>query len=221
MMVQRLSLIAVLLGAGPLFAGVNTTSLKIKVYGAWVSASGDCSNPVEILNSTAGTEMDFQQSPTIAQKAIPASTYKCLVLKIDDVIKFTPSAAIGPCVAGTEYLLDICQPQNTVRTSKDVTTSAIINCTSSLTTPDKVFIYVSRNSACVGDGTTTGGCTQYIQAFLPPVQPNDTTNGIKLQNDITISVDTTGSFVINTDGKVVNNGGQCGMDPPLFGYKAN
>ena len=202
------------------FAAVNASAVKITAYGAWLSTNADCSSPLEILNATAGTEIDIQQSPTIAQKAIPAGTYKCLILKIDDVLKITPATSDLPgCVAGTEFKLEICKTGNTVKTSKDPITGATVTCTDSTTTPDKVFVYVSRNSLCTGEASAGGGCDAFIQSFLPPTKVNDGTNGIKLGADITIAADTTGSFVINSDGKVANNGGSCGMDPPAFSYK--
>lgn len=202
-------------------AGVDASSAKVTMYGAWISANADCSAPlVELFTSEAGKEVDIVAGDTIAEKAVTSGTYKCLVIKMNDHVKFKPASTQSPCTAGTEYTLDTCRSGNSVDTSTDALTGASIPCTTSSTTGDKVFLYISRNSMCTGEANQSG-CSQYVNVFKPPASANDSSLGAKLGNDITITNATVGKFIFNTDGKVGDEGeGTCGMEPPLFGYSA-
>jgi hypothetical protein len=209
----------------PLFAaGGNASSVKLTIYGVWLSANGDCSDSVEILNSTTGTEIDIMDSPTIADHAITADVYKCLIIKMNDVVKFKPETTSGHCTAGVEVSLDTCKTTGSTASSKNPFTGATITCSNStdLATGDQLFLYVSRNAFCPDSITT--GCDDPStppNAFLPPVEADDHLHGVTLQDNITISADTIGNFIFNTNGKVGDDGSDCNMEPPVFGYRAD
>jgi hypothetical protein len=91
------------------FANTSASSLKINIYQVSVSTSVDCSNPITILSSVAGTETDFMSNPVIGTGTVPDGTYPCLMITMDDVIKYTPLANDGACTAGVEETADLCR----------------------------------------------------------------------------------------------------------------
>ncbi len=217
---------ALLIGSPAFSVNADSSSTKITVYGMWLSTNGDCSSPVQVFNNASATLVDISQSPTLGQGKVAAGTYKCLILKIDSLVTFTPSASPGaPCVAGTPVTIKSCAATgmtgsaNTVNSSKDAVTGATINCTGSnadTTGGQQVYLYLSRNSAC--NGSLTGGCT-YPNVFSPPTTTGDIVNGWKLDNDIVMSGDATGSFVFNTDGQVDVLGGHCNLEGFTLGFR--
>ena len=196
----------------------SATSTKLNVYGIWLSTNADCSSPVEVLNSVTSTEYDMFTNPTFGSKAIASGTYKCLILKISDTVKFTPSTTTGSCTMGLEATIDICKASNTVNTSKDVLTGATINCLDTL--GDIVYVYISSNSACA-DSISAGcnGTPTYPNSFLPPTQAADTLRGVKLTSDMVLTANATGTFVFNTDNKVDGSGGSCNLEPPVMSIR--
>lgn len=202
--------------SGSTFAAGDATSAKLKLYGVWLSMSGDCSSPVEVLNSSDGTTIDMLLSPTLAEKDIPVGTYKCLILKMNDVINFIPKTDDGHCVAGQVSTIDVCQAAHS-SFSKDALTGDTITCTDGTTTGDKVFVYISVDSFC--EDSNSAGCSDTFNAFAPPAAPGDKVNGIKLQNEIVVDGNTSGTFIFNLDGKIMDDGTRCDMEPPLMSYK--
>lgn len=192
----------------------NSTSTKLSIFGIWLSTNADCSSPVEVINSATSTEYNMHANPTFGSKAIAAGTYKCMIIKMLDTVKFTPSATDAPsCTIGTEYTIDTCIPANTVNTSRNALTGATITCTNS---PDTVYIYISKNAHCAD--SLSAGCN-YPNAFLPPTQVADALNGIKLTSDMVLTADATGTFVFNADGKVDGSGGACNIEPPVISVR--
>jgi hypothetical protein len=195
---------------------VNASSAKLTVYAVWLSPNADCSSPVQIGTTTAGTVVDVAQSGTLVSGQVAPGTYKCLIIEMNTVIKFTPAASDGnKCVGGTEYSFNICTASNSTNTSKNPLDGTTIHCsgTSTLdTNGDKVFVYVSTNSICNGTLSTNPTCVsnassgKYTNAFLPPSAAGDALNGFALSGNITITGDTTGTFVFNTDSQVDTNG---------------
>ena len=201
------------------FAG-NASSAKLKIYGAWLSANPDCSSPIEISNTPDGRIIDMLANPTIAERDVPVDTYKCLILKISDVIKFVPETTDGHCVAGVASTIDVCQGSHGGQ-SKNVITGSTITCTDGTSDDgDQVFVYISRNSFCA-DGSSVGCNDNAFNAFEPPTSASNTHNGIKLSNDIVIDGTTSGVFVFNLDGKIRDDSGDgiCNMEPPAMSYR--
>ncbi len=203
---------------------VNSSSTKLTIYGVWLSTSADCTSPVQVSSDANGTEVDINQSPVLGTGAVAAGTYKCLIIKINAVIKFTPATSDGAnCTSGHEYTFNTCLASNSVNTSKNPITGAIINCTGtsvSDTTGDELFLYVSRNSACSGTLSSDSACTGiFTNAWVPPTSAADVNHGFKLSSDITISGNTSGSFVFNTDSQIDTNAGACDLEGFDLSYK--
>ncbi|MBI1909669.1 MAG: hypothetical protein HYS22_05825 [Deltaproteobacteria bacterium] len=218
-MKKLIILLSVLMISAPVWAATGTSSATVKMFKAWLSLNGDCSSPVAFINEPSGKSFDFASNPTLGTGSIAAGTYKCFIIKISDNVSFTPSANEGTaCVAGTSYTMDVCRdygngqvPQVTNPDDGSKTT-----CTSG---EDTIYVYISRFS-------TAAAGSQDNNAFAPPTQDGDSTNGFKLANDIVVSADLTGTFTFGTDNKVgeqqtgSQGATQCGMEPPDFGFAA-
>jgi hypothetical protein len=202
------------------WAQVGASNATIKLYQAYLSTSGDCSSPVLFLDPETDTtnfpngyaEVDMASGPTIGSGSIAEGTYICAIFKMSDQISFVPDANNGACVSGTTYNIDVCMDNGggapTV-TDKDGTTST---CNTANLTEDTIWVYISTFAT-----TTTGA--QNHNAFAPPTQNGDGDNAFKLNNDITISGDVTGTFTFGVAGKVgPDGGGDCGFEPPDFGF---
>ncbi len=196
----------------------NSTSTKLNIFGVWLSANADCSSPVEVINSVTSTEYNMNSNPTFGSKAIAAGTYKCLILKMTDTVKFTPAATQGTCTLGVEATIDICKASNSVNTSKDALTGATISCLNTL--GDVVYVYVSTNSHCA-DSIEAGcnGTPTFSNGFLPPTQADDFQRGVKLASNMALTANATGTFVFNTDNKVDGTGVSCNLEPPVMSVR--
>lgn len=92
------------------------SSVKMKAYKVYLARNADCSSPV-LVGDKASTA-DYQDLMAAAKPVlftaatVTPGTYHCMVLKVSDVLKFTPDAAAqaasgGVCVAGAEISFDI------------------------------------------------------------------------------------------------------------------
>lgn len=223
-------------------AGVNATSLKINVYQVAVSLNENCSSPQVIFTSTAGTEKDFLANPTLGNGSLANGTYNCVMITMDDVIKFTPSAntgATGKCVAGTEYAVDLCRAGGSaLENYTDLlvgTTTTNTQCagTHQSVSPlalggvaNKVTLYL-RTTAPANNNPDA----QYVTAWQKgtvledsnaPGQPSvDSANGIQLTAPFVVSGTSTGTFFLDATGKVqeASSNANCEIDAPVFGFR--
>ena len=88
---------------------LDASSLKLQVYSVMLSTSAQCTSPVTVFSSAAPVEVDFLAAPTLGSGNPPDATYNCVIIKMSDLIKFTPSASAGLCTAGTQYTADVCR----------------------------------------------------------------------------------------------------------------
>lgn len=207
---------------------LDTATAYVKLYKAYLSASGDCSNPVAFLSPETDTanfplgyaEMDMVAGPTFGTGTIADGTYNCVIFKMSDQIRFTPSGTSGTCTAGEEVTMDVCYDygSGSPPTIRNAETGAETTCTAARGTADTIWIYISTYS------TTTEG-TPTHSPFLPPTSNGDADRGFDLQSGtITISGNVTGTFVFGTAGKVDSlphgPGGSavCDMQPPDFSF---
>ena len=110
--------IAALVAAGFCSANamaLDASSLKLQVYSVMLSTSAQCTSPVTVFSSATATEVDFLTAPTLGSGNPPDGTYQCVIIKMSDLIKFTPSATAGLCTAGTQDTADVCGPTTAVR----------------------------------------------------------------------------------------------------------
>ncbi len=189
---------------------LDASSLKLQVYSIMLSTSPLCTNPITVFSSPNASEVDFLAAPTLGSGSPPDGTYHCVVIKMSDLIKFTPSTSSGSCTAGTQYVSDVCRVDNngTTKAPDAVGAPAACNGTDAVPQSDAVYLYLTTNaSAGTGGGTFT--------------QPDSTSStfGLNLTAPLVISGTARSKFVVNATGKVSGVDVNCGMNPPVFGFQ--
>ena len=197
-------------------AAVNTQSATIKVYKVYFSASGNCANPIVVLNgetTSAGfIQINMASNPTIGSGTITDGTYPCVIFKMSDQVTFAPSDSEGSCVDGTSYTIDVCKDYgfgNPPVTNAE--SGATSNCDS---TENTIWVYMSTFST-----TTTGAAAN--NPFTPPTSNGDSARGMQLSGTVTVSGGLAGTFVFGTNGKVIGTGLTCDMNPPDFAFRTS
>lgn len=189
---------------------LDASSLKLQVYSVMLSASPLCTNPITVFSSPTATEVDFLATPTLGSGNPPDATYHCVIIKMSDLIKFTPSGSEGSCTAGTQYVADVCRTDNGGQTQAPDAVGAPTACTGTDPAPvsDAVHLYLTTNSLA-----GTGG-----ETFLQPTDTNST-NGLNLTAPLVIAGNARSKFSVNAAGKVSGADVTCGMNPPVFGFQ--
>ena len=204
---------SLLLGAAFLSSGamaLDASSLKLQVYSVMLSTSPLCTSPVTVFSSALATEVDFLATPTLGSGNPPDATYNCVIIKMSDIIKFTPSTSSGSCTAATEYVADVCRVDNNGTTLAPDSSAAPTACTGTDPAPqsDTVYLYLTTNATA-----GTGGNT-----FMQPTSTSST-DGLPLSAPLVIAGNARSKFVVNATGKVDGSSPTCGMNPPLFGFQ--
>jgi hypothetical protein len=206
----KLSLLAAALVSSSAFA-LDASSLKLQVYSVMLSTSALCTSPVTVFSSATPTEVDFLAAPTLGSGNPPDATYNCVIIKMSDLIKFTPSASAGLCTAGTQYTADVCRSDNGGTTQAPDAAGAPTVCTGTDAAPvaNPVYLYLTTNaSAGTGGGNT----------FMQPTS-TASTDGLNLTAPLVIAGNARSKFVVNATGKVGSDSVSCGMNPPVFGFQ--
>lgn len=190
---------------------LDASSIKLQVYAVMLSTSPLCTSPVTVFSSVAPTELDFLAQPKLGSGNPPDGTYHCVVIKMSDLIKFTPTGTEGTCTAGQQYTADVCRTDNggTTQAPDAAGAPAVCNGTDAAPVSDAVHLYLTTNA-----NAGTGG-----QTFLQPTSTGST-NGLNLTAPLVIAGTARSKFIVNATGKV--SGGDpngCGLDPPIFGFQ--
>lgn len=206
----RLALLASALAASSHAMALDASSLKLQVYSVMLSTSPLCTNPYTVFSNTAPTEVDFLAAPTLGSGNPPDGTYHCVIIKMSDIIRFTPSASSGLCQASTQYAADVCRTDNQGSTQAPDAIGAPSMCSGTDIAPvsDPVYLYLTTNASA-----GTGGNT-----FMQPTSTSST-NGLNLTAPLVIAGTARSKFVVNATGKVGDDGVNCGMNPPVFGFQ--
>lgn len=139
----------------------SPTSIKMKFYGLALSQNEDCSDPEVVFDiRTAPQTYDLVAGPTLFSGSLAAGTYKCVVMRISDNIKFKVDAAavaawpVSCPNTTTEYTHDIYRTDNGGSVWKDVE-GATITATGSIGTPgeDIVEVFASTSPTSIPAGT--------------------------------------------------------------------
>lgn len=190
--------------------GLDPQDLKVKVYKFAVSTSEYCTNPITVFSNANPVYEDMLNSPTFGTGSIPHGTYKCVMLEMSDVIKFSPAqnSDSGTCVLGQEETLDVCRANN-AETTKTLN-GPVVNC---IDGEDKVVLYLSVSSTNGGDE---------LSAFQPP-RSGELGYGLHLGSALKVTQSTSGTLVINGLGQVSdrdNNGvRECELNAPAFSFR--
>jgi hypothetical protein len=128
------------------------------------------------------------------------------MITFSDQVKATPKTTEGACIAGMEFSGGVCQDSETTNLLAGSTVGAETSCTSG---EDKVTLYLHT-----GTTRTKGG-----GALLKPTSATDADHGLALSQPWVVSGTSTGTFVVDFSGKISEGGGECGVDPPVFGFR--
>ncbi len=225
------------------YAAVNPTEFKVTVYQVSVSLSADCSSPQTIFSSVAGEETDFLASPSLGSGTIANGTYNCVMITMEDGIKFKPASTEGTCTGGTEYSIDLCRARSGSATADEyyqsytdllsgtTTTSTECSGTSQIIgsggASNKVTLYLRTTSLDTADsdsdfttvwkkGTALAN-TNKSGGVTGPSQ--DRPNGLPLASPFVVSNAKTGIFYVDATGKIDGSNGNCELLPPKFGFR--
>ncbi len=189
---------------------LDASSLKLQVYSVMLSTSAQCTSPVTVFSSATATEVDFLATPTLGSGNPPDATYNCVIIKMSDLIKFTPSSTSGLCTVGAQYTADVCRSDNGGTTQAPDAVGAPNACTGTDAAPvsDIVYLYLTTNASAGNGGNT----------FMQPTGAAST-NGLNLTAPLVIAGAAKSKFIVNATGKVGDDGVSCGMNPPVFGFQ--
>ena len=189
---------------------LDASSLKLQVYSVMLSTSPLCTAPVTVFSSATATEVDFLATPTLGSGNPPDGTYHCVVIKMSDLIKFTPASTSGSCTAGTQYVADVCRSDNggTTRAPDAAGAPSVCSGTDAAPQSDAVYMYLSTYASAGSDGNT----------FLQPPSTSSS-YGLNLTTPLVIAGTARSKFVVNATGKVDGRDVTCGMNPPVFGFQ--
>jgi hypothetical protein len=156
----------------------DPSAVRVGMYALWISQNADCSNAVLVQdNGDTAQYKDFVGNPTLFSGTPAAGSYKCLVFKMSDVIKFESATTFAQCAASTEYAIDIYRSDNSADPSsvfKDVDLNPIAASGSdSMPVDNHVAIVMTRDtSAAIARGFSTN---QVIQLGSDLVVPGSST----------------------------------------------
>ncbi|MEA2722518.1 MAG: hypothetical protein QOH59_289 [Gemmatimonadales bacterium] len=101
-------------GSSPSFSNTSPVTtgdpaaVRIGMYGLWISPNGDCSNAILVQDYGATASIkDFVQTPVLFSADATEGSYQCLLVRMSDVIGFTPATTFGNCTAGADYEGDV------------------------------------------------------------------------------------------------------------------
>jgi hypothetical protein len=223
-------------------AATSPSELILKIYQVSVSLSADCSSPTTILSSVDGQEMDFMSNPVLGSGTLADGTYNCVMITMDDVIKYRPVANDLPgCTAGTLYAQDLCRNQVSSSGSVLFSHTDLLEGTTTTSTEcagtdqvvgsggiggiaNKVTMYLRTTAPASAhgdsDNVTSWGKGTVLQDSQGPGEPAaDAANGLQLVDPFIVAGTKTGVFYLDATGQVSNNGGNCEMNAPEFGFR--
>jgi hypothetical protein len=181
-------------------------SLKVPVWGFYLSKNADCTDPVTVKQYSSAQTVDFFQSPTLFEESPAADTYNCMIIEMEDVFTFRPDAtsisASGGVCTDTDYYLDIYRTDSGDTWKNSSGTAITATGSSGHPGSDRVFIFATITPAAPVSGALGVSSHQVVELSAPIVISAD---GQKVL-----------TFDINTAGKVATSGTECGMNPCSF-----
>lgn len=200
--------------------GLDPSSLSLKVYEVWLSISATCDkdDATQLHEDNNPSYRNMLVSPTIGEGELAKGKYKCVIMKVSDLIKFKPAeggSTSGGCDDETTYTLDVCRTgDSTVDLDGTETDCGVAG------TDDAVYLYLS---------TAVDG-SENQNAFHPPTSTsNETEAGLQLENALVIkNSDSVANFVVDASGQVCDTsvdgcntalGQTCEMNAPTFRFE--
>ncbi len=190
--------------ASPGFAGDtgDPSAVGLKIYGAWVSAHADCSEPVAIFSDAAATYRNMVEHPSFGSGAIPNGTYPCVIFKVSDAIKTTSAfnSTSGHCISGHEYIQDIFRNSEASSCPDGSSVSGVDNAVGAEQHPCVYFAVGGGGEGAFGPGA----------------------RAIPIASAWTINADSDATFVMDFTNKMIDSGSlgnDCGVDPPVMSFR--
>lgn len=168
-------------------------ALRIGVYALYISPNDDCSGAVLVQDYGAAPSVkDFVSNPVLFTGSPASGSYRCVAIKMSDVIRVQPATTFGTCDSTVEYAGDIYRSGES--DWKDVDLNPIVGTGSdSVPADDRVTILLTRDTAAaLGRGFS----------------PHQT---LPLGSDLVVPSQST--FYWNGQGTVSDAGGACGVNP--------
>lgn len=186
-------------------SGLSPELFNVKVHGFSVSASGDCSDPITLLDDADPPLTDMMDNPTIWEGEVPDGTYPCVIMEISDILRLSPteSSDDGQCVQGELAIQDVCHGDDDDGFRR--LDGSVGDCADE---EQRVALYLS----------TWSTRQESTNPFWPPTEDGDTTAGLELDGELVVDGDTIGTFVIDATGQVQSAGDHCEVLPPTFAF---
>ncbi|MEP6572441.1 MAG: hypothetical protein ABJD11_07080 [Gemmatimonadota bacterium] len=168
-------------------------SLTIGMYALWISPNADCSAAVLVDDyGSVAADKDFYGSPVLFSGSPTPGSYKCVLMKMSDVIHMRPATSFSVCAAHQDYAGDIYRAGQTGWL--DVNLNPIVGTgTDSVPADDHVTIVMTRDTAAA---QARGFSSNQV---------------IPLGGDLIVPGQST--FYWNGQGSANDAGGMCGVNP--------
>lgn len=131
------------------------SSVKIKAYKIYLAENADCSNPVLVADNSATADyVDLMSRPTLfSASSVAPGTYNCMIVKMSDILKFTPDAVAeeassGVCTAGQEYTYDIVKVETPPESLYDIETGETIPGAGTFGVPVEQTVFLFGTTDC-------------------------------------------------------------------------
>jgi hypothetical protein len=177
----------------------DPSHVNIGMYALYLSPNEDCSAPVTVAdNGNTAQVKDFAQHPVLFAGTPAAGTYKCVIFRMSDVVRFQSHTPSAHCAANTDYAIDIYRAPDTDWRDINVDT---ITATGSDASPsdDKVYLFASTDpSAVIARGMSSSQVLHLTGALTVPGS---------------------GTFYWDGTGSVTDDGTACGMEPPELSFR--
>jgi hypothetical protein len=108
---RRIGVPTFLLGtcfALPASADQTPSSFQIKIYKFAVSTSVTCDSPVVVYSNDTPSYAEVSDNPIFGTAHVNDGTYKCVMIQMSDIIKFSASQDDATCHAGEMHTMDVC-----------------------------------------------------------------------------------------------------------------
>jgi hypothetical protein len=180
-------------------SGVDVSSLKVGMYALYASPNADCSSAVLVQDYGATPSVkDFVAGDVLFSASPPNGSYKCLAVKMSDVIGFTPATSMSPCQATIAAKTDI-YPAGS-GDFKDVSATAI-----------------------TGHGTTGGEVDDKITLIFTTDPAAAQARGFSVGQIVpmlnTVTVPTTGTIVWSAKGLAKPTNFTCSVSPSAISFR--
>lgn len=178
---------------------VDPSRFTMSFYRIYLASDADCSSPTLLAdNGSTPTPYDLLTDPTLFTADGDPGTYRCLILRISDILEFVPATTEGPCMAGTTYRTDVYRNGET--DWRDVDGTPIVGRGEDATpVDDSPDIFFTTDRAAV---VARGFSPNQVQSLVSPAV-----------------VPGTATFVYDLDGTIADEGGSCRAIPGTYEFR--